>query len=57
MTRGLCMVLNIGFNVIETMVAMLEYQSLWQLDPMNAHVARERSSYASLSISTYAMQG
>lgn len=51
------MVLNIGFNVIETMVAMLEYQSLWQLDPMNAHVAREGTSYASLSISTYAMQG
>lgn len=40
---------NISFNALETVAAMLESQNLCQVSPMNAHSGTERILHASLS--------
>ena len=47
MTRELCTELNINFNALETMVAILEYNSLLLVGLTNAHTRIERAPDAS----------
>ena len=46
---GNCTELNSDFKALKIMVAVLEYRSLCQVDPMNAHSRTERTPYISLS--------
>lgn len=43
------MQLNIFLNVLEIMIATLQYCSFHQLGPMNVYTGTERTLYASLS--------
>ena len=42
---GNCVEMNISFSVLETMVATLEYCSLCQLGPVNAHIKTQQTPF------------
>ena len=63
MSRELCTKLSVGINVMQMMVAMLEYynmgilQILHHVGSTNAQTGAERTPYASLSGPTEPIQG